>query len=109
MLVQAPEWVKFNAADFENYLRRNFGDMLGWGEKENNAIVDRRTLRVDGRAVEFAIGEGVSSDGELSVDGGRVGQPVWHNPDLCRGAGDALESGCDRRLYRLYSLIPATD
>lgn len=79
MLVQAPEWVKFNAADFENYLRRNFGDMLGWGEKGNNAIVDRRTLRVDGRAVEFAIGEGVSSDGSnyRSMAG------VWDSP---RGA-----------------------
>ena len=79
MLVLAPEWVKLNAADFENYLRRNFGDMLGWGEKENNSIVDRRTLRVDGRAVEFAIGEGVSSDGSnyRSMAG------VWDSP---RGA-----------------------
>jgi hypothetical protein len=79
MLVQAPEWVKLNAADFESYLRRNFGDMLGWGEKENNVIVDRRTLRVDGRAVEFAIGEGASSDG--SSYRSMVG--VWDSP---RGA-----------------------
>ena len=79
MLVQAPEWVKLNAADFESYLRRNFGDMLGWGKKENNEIVDRRTLRVDGRAVEFAIGEGASSDG--SSYRSMVG--VWDSP---RGA-----------------------
>jgi hypothetical protein len=63
MLVLAPEWVKLNAADFENYLRRNFGDMLGWGEKGKNVIVDRRTLRVAGQPVEFAISEGVNSDG----------------------------------------------
>jgi hypothetical protein len=79
MLVQAPEWVKLNATDFENYLRRNFGDMLGWGKKENSAIVDRRTLRVDGQAVEFAIGEGASSDG--SNYRSMVG--VWDGP---RGA-----------------------
>jgi hypothetical protein len=79
MLVQAPEWVKFDATDFENYLRRNFGDMLGWGKKEKSAIVDRRTLRVDGQAVEFAIGEGASSDG--SNYRSMVG--VWDSP---RGA-----------------------
>lgn len=79
MLVQAPEWVKLNVADFEDYLRRNFGDMLGWGEKENNSIVDRRTLRVDGRAVEFTIGEGVSSDGTSY----RSMAGVWDSP---RGA-----------------------
>lgn len=79
MLVLAPEWVKLDAADFENYLRRNFGDMLGWGEKENNAIVDRRTLRVNGRAVEFAVGEGVSSDGSSY----RSMAGVWDSP---RGA-----------------------
>jgi hypothetical protein len=79
MLVQAPEWVKLNAADFEDYLRRNFGDMLGWGEKENNSIVDRRTLHVDGRAVEFMIGEGISSDGTSY----RSMAGVWDSP---RGA-----------------------
>ncbi len=79
MLVQAPDWVKLDTAGFESYLRRNFGDMLGWGKKENSAIVERRTLRVDGEAVEFAIGEGVSSDGSnyRSMAG------VWDSP---RGA-----------------------
>lgn len=79
MLVQAPDWAKLDSAGFESYLRRNFGDMLGWGKKENNAIVDRRTLRVGGQAVEFAIGEGVSSDG--SSYRSMVG--VWDSP---RGA-----------------------
>ena len=56
LLVQAPAWVKLDAADFEDYLRRNFGDMLGWGEKAHNSVVDHRTLRVDGHAVDFGRG-----------------------------------------------------
>lgn len=79
MLVQAPEWVKLDAADFEGYIRRNFGDMLSWGEKGKNEIVDHRTLRVDGQPVEFAIDEGVSSDGGSYRS--MVG--VWDSP---RGA-----------------------
>ena len=63
LLVQAPDWLKLNQADFEKQLRRDFGDMLGWGEKKESTIVDRRTLRVAGEPVEFAISEGVNSDG----------------------------------------------
>jgi hypothetical protein len=63
ILVQAPDWLKLDQADFEKQLRRNFGDMLGWGEKKETTIVDRRTLRVAGEPVEFAISEGVNSDG----------------------------------------------
>ncbi len=63
LLVQAPDWLKLNQADFEKQLRCDFGDMLGWGEKKESTIVDRRTLRVAGDPVEFAISEGVNSDG----------------------------------------------
>jgi hypothetical protein len=77
MLVQAPEWLKLDQAEYEKQLRRDFGDMLGWGEKEESTIVDHRTLRVAGQPVEFAISEGVNSDGGQY----RSMAGVWDSPN----------------------------
>jgi hypothetical protein len=76
ILVQAPEWLELDGAEFERQMRRDFGDMLGWGEKEETTTVDHRTLRVAGEPVEFAISEGVNSDGGdyRSMAG------VWNSP-----------------------------
>jgi hypothetical protein len=76
MLVQAPEWAGLNQAKFEQQVRRNLGDKLKWGEDTKSKIVDRRSLRVAGEPVEFAIREGVNSTGGDY----RAMTGVWDSP-----------------------------
>jgi hypothetical protein len=77
MLVQAPAWVKLDQSQFEKQLRRDFGEKLNWADDPKSKIVDRRTLRVAGQPVEFALSEGVNSEGGdyRSMAG------VWEGPN----------------------------
>lgn len=77
MFVQAPTWLHLDQAQFEKQLRRNFGDKMEWGQNDEVAIVDHRTLRVGGKPVEFTIGEGVNGDGDRY----RSMAGVWDNPN----------------------------
>lgn len=76
MLVQAPEWAKLNQAEFEQQVRRNLGDKLKWGEDTKSKIVERRSLRVAGEPVEFAISAGVNASGGDY----RAMTGVWDSP-----------------------------
>ena len=76
MLVQAPDWARLNQAEFEQQVRRNLGNKLKWGDDTKSQIVDRRSLRVAGEAVEFAISEGANSSGGDY----RAMTGVWDSP-----------------------------
>ena len=77
IFVQAPKWLRLDQSQFEQQLRRNFGDQLQWGQNDETVIVEHRTLRVAGEPVEFAIGEGVNGDG----DPYRSMAGVWESPN----------------------------
>jgi hypothetical protein len=77
MLVKAPAWFNLDQQQFEQQLRRDYGDKLKWSERDEAKVVDHRTLRVEGQPVEFAIGEGVNSDGAAY----RTMAGVWDSPD----------------------------
>jgi hypothetical protein len=75
MLVQGPQWLNLDPSAFEAQIRRDLAGRAGWDERTESTIVDHRTLRVDGQAVEFVIGEGVNGDGgEYRTMAG-----VWNN------------------------------
>jgi hypothetical protein len=63
ILVQSPTWLKLDQMALEKELRRQFGDKVDWGDEKGSKLVDRRTLHVAGQPVEFAISEGVNSEG----------------------------------------------
>jgi hypothetical protein len=77
MLVQSPAWLNLDPTQFEQQLRRDYGDRLKWSERSEAKVVDHRTLRIEGQPVEFAISEGVNSEGADY----RTMAGIWDGPN----------------------------